>query len=498
MCLREIKRKLCILIPAAALFLADLPGILPVSLTAMAAAPTENAKESALCPDSMYVAFSNNRFYSYGGDSTQSWYDLYDSTGKLAGQTVFSPEIGVWAYYMPKGRIYRYTLDKTVYLQNTTTLSVLAQFPEEETAASAGRAHYALFGRKTGKLQIFDQDGNRCLEKQFDAADPDADDASGYYVQLTESADTVLVQVGARGEERMRFSVLLFDDGTSADSTQESFPEIFLQNTEQTLGVYFLVQGGTDEKGRPVFDVCTREGTLIMKGVQTGRSSQYFPGRIDNSWENAEPEKYVFLEKDHGYAVFDESLAETGYLADAETTPLISCGYVNGLPCEALGGAVCEGKLSWCGEETVWGRTAQGVLVWTGEDLISLDLPPEETVLQMNDQVVFTREKTIVDGQEETRDHLRLRSDLSQEFPLSDRESGLIRLQKDSFMIMSDKWWTGEDTSVIYDSDMNQSFCGKGILTTAFGGNYYLARGPYEGLIDPDGNWLIRRYRVKE
>ena len=103
----------------------------------------------------------------------------------------------------------------------------------------------------------------------------------------------------------------------------------------------------------------------------------------------------------------------------------------------------------------------------------------------MSDGLVLT----IKDGEK----IVRRRSDMAEVF----RTGKMVSIQDDSFYVARD-YQTDGDMHRIYDENGTVTYESDYWISSCPRGNYCIFRGPYVGIADRNGNWIIRELRYEE
>ena len=458
-----------------------------------------------ICPEDRYVALKKSILDTAGSDSTENFYNLYDSEGRLSGETLYSPDVGYAFLYLKKGGMYRYTISGEVYIQNTDTLETVMHYDNMRGKAAVGSRHFCYLDFQEGSFSIYDSDGSLLCKRMPEALSflpgrsMERSDINSIFIRCVETDRAVIgrVALGNPQDETVSYAILIDRNGTASYSDEEGFPELLLGDITGTTGEYFLIGEGYDG----ALSLCTEEGVILMKGVSTGFSGIYGDTSIRHYGDSPGSVPYILMPvEDNKWRVFDSSLEEVG-IYEGERL-IVNGDYAIGLPCSQLGGRICEGTAKYCNEREIpWTTSGDGYDFWNGTSLMHASLPPSEKPEKLNDQMVYTKETTQVDGIRSTIYHLRPLSDPSVDYLQEYTEGGetdyWVFPEKDSCLLGNPRWWDG-GTSIIIDSEAHPVFTTRGRVEGSFSGNYYLSRGPYEGIIDRNGNWLIKEYSYAE
>ena len=504
---------MCFMLSAAAVLLPAGSAAAVVSDTEQGKAETDMAENAGLsgkvCRETRYMGLWQDNMFTGRGDSSLDYYRLYDSEGNYAGQTVYAAAVGYLHGFLEKGGMYSYTLDRVKYLQDTTSLEILAQVPEEDGLLETGKSLYCILRYQEGVLEVYNAGGEllcRFSPDRLPSCIPEIRENVENYnrpLSIIEAENAALVSLSVPSGS---FGILLRSDGSIMTSDEAGFPEAFLQSGFRThLGSFFLREYSSEENGVIQYEVYTEEGTLLMKGMQISYNGSFDSLQIREHSTSDRGINYIYRpDRDsENYEVYDASLRMVSlysgtYMRDYD-------GFSEGIPCDELGGRKPDGMAEYCSERMLpWVRTEYGCDIWNGERQIRMLLPPAEIPVQFNDGLVYTKEEKeslTADGKKSIVYHLRKISEVPEACPGEDMADPAWRgpdvwLEKGSFAVPGNSW-AGE-TSSIYDMEGTLLFSTHGRLIKSVDGNYYLRRGAFSGIIDCRGNWLIREYYGRE
>lgn len=156
------------------------------------------------------------------------------------------------------------------------------------------------------------------------------------------------------------------------------------------------------------------------------------------------------------------------------------------MPCEELGGACSTDALTYLREEVPAARVPGGYLI--AEELGGFLPEPEEgwELNSFSDSFILLR----------NADYLwRVVRRADGEILFEGK--GMIFLQNSSFEVNEDIRDSGSIT-FIYDKDGKELYSARGFIPPCLDEWYYTYRGPWAGIIDAEGNWILRELQYDE
>lgn len=474
---------------------------------------------AALWEENVYIGLPAHDFPG-NGDSLLDIFTLYDSEGRRAGDTVATAEVGQFFGTMQKGSLWTYHLNRESFIQSTSTLEILAHVVPEEGACWSGREHYCIYDFQAGSIEVYDSEGNLLDRKTPDlppdastpdASTPDAlasDSSSAaadgsmpaaeekqIIVTGIETEDALVVRVLSRSWEGTEciYGFRRGEDGTWMDSTEPGYPEVLLGGMEYSLGRFLLCL----DENTGLYDVYSSEGVRIMEGVQAvyALENGYDPLRIDRPEAGNERVSFITVGDMTAQTVYDRNLQE---VAQTDGRRLESWGQtVIGLPCEVLEGRVCENVYPYCGEERVPGACEDGNWYVTVDGaLIRFALPDGERLVSLNERYVQTGLSNEGDGITQYR-----------LYRLTDLTTGKAEVVMDNIpeqmylcagSCLRSEGPYDDRKNILYNDELEPVLETSGFMRPASGNTYYLKRGPWHGIVDGNGSWLIRESSMAE
>ena len=198
--------------------------------------------------------------------------------------------------------------------------------------------------------------------------------------------------------------------------------------------------------------------------------------------------EYVVLPQGEAWTVYDKDLQEKGRLDPAFLNSsggvVTAGGEIVGMASPKLGGAVCTGSVSYLSKTVPCTQQEGGVLAATEEGTVFLPVPVGEELTAFSRDLMMTKrmEETIIYRREDGKEVFRT--------------GGSVRIQDGSFLV--DRDYEEDGKSRIYDENGMLLYESSYYINPCYERNYSIIRGPYRGIADRRGNWLIRELRYEE
>ena len=437
-----------------------------------------------LCEEDEYIGITSGVYSNAGGEGSDKIIHYYDSVGNLAGAVLHGVD-----YYIPydiivKGRLIFTYDDAEQIVLSTDDFREIARFPREGIRRMSGAEHFAVYDMERRLLSCYDRNGKLlCLIRVENVPE-----GTVYPGELYEAEGYCCVEL--MGGAGPCFRAIFGDDGSCVTSEEPSFPAAFRGDIAASAGPYLIVSreiptGAGDDETTTEYLVYNRDGTLVMDGF-TGIEG-YDPW-LSCSFSQSRV-KYLTRREEDGILVYDARLkllgkVGTAYLSDwGNTRP--AGGEIVGLPSEKLNGAIVDGAVTYHGKEAVYTRLDGGYLISTPEGFVLLAPPQGEVPEAVSAGLVLTFG---------AGEHIvRRRADMAELF----RGTNRVTIQDDSYLVERDYEKEGdtyriydENGALLYESDMRICACPRG--------NYAIYRGPYLGIADRSGSWIVKELRYEE
>jgi len=513
-----MKKSVCILKSAAAMVLALLLAV--------------PAGAGPLCYDNEYIGVCSGAYREVGGEQQIDRFDLYDSDGNLCGSALKGSYRNIIT--VPKGLIVERFEDGKTKFYDTDTFEMLSEYDfgynDRYNYASDSLCRYYT---DSNTVQILDFRGNPIAETWVPGA-PQEYDSNRYsaYVAMYRPEGAYVVHLFFNdyvNDEDVTVNCI-WKDGVWNYSSEPGFPETLKGQIRGSVGKYLLLDAESDEEDTERYHVCTTDGLIIMKDVLAD-----LPDTWGDALKNVESERvpiddgrvcYVSLQDGDVFRIFDEKLNEIAATDEDITELHTRTGYAVGLSADVLGGRVCAGTLSCGGKTLLYAREGDMIYVEGEGGPVGIPLPEKEEPVQMNDRYILAKNGTrkATDGftvfeadilhvwSRETGECVLDSSDLKDlclktgndpDEPRRDLETNLV-LNGDGILVTMGTDYKAELTGGFYaaailDNELNLTFSTRtSKLEVGRNCSYYYESGPYVGLIDKNGNWMIKRLPFAE
>lgn len=445
-------------------------------------APADAARQDAepripLCGENEYVGLRSGLYSWVGGTGAEDLVTLYDSEGNVAGSYMaafYPPEL---FSLIPKDRLYIDRGGGLTSIYNTTGLQLLFSLPDDAYACDVQDDCVVTYEYSTGDLCLYDKTGNLLASesvrlpggKSFEAEKVSASLLKGdtfYYIRITDGTN----MFAALCRPALDDPWLCSDD--------PAFPSALLEQPAGTLGDYFVLTREGPEGGTTC-SVCTPDGVCVLEDVQRGRMEY-------NNYNNIAKKAFQIQEvlKRTGeteWTVYDRDLQIMGTLPDSAVRAVGDTSYLIGMAYAELGGGICDGAVLLNGEPAPYTLSAEGAYVLSPDgDLLSFPLPEGSAPAAANDCWLLAKR--------EDNSYLlldRINGEILKTF------SRPVTLQKDSLLIYRD-YQDPDSEFEVYDEDLELVCHSSRFIRPCGPEAYYMERGPYIGIADRYGNWLLR------
>ncbi len=415
-------------------------------------------------------------------------YYAFDDQGNNLGRLPVTGW-GDYAKLVSKNRLFPAEARGTSLIR-ASDLQVAVEYPEEEYTLLCMGSYYVTVEKATGTVTLYNESteavGTITPELPFS---PDKD----LYGDLFVFPDTLLLNLNDYHNNLW----LRFDTGSSA--VQEIKDPLMLQYlNHEELGLYsigsFLVacpyKYSDDENLQGV--VMTLDGLVIMDGIEVVMQEEFLgDDTIDLHFGYLDVRtKADAVVRNNGgtYDVYDASLEKIGSFSEKPDSYMAyGGGYVKGLPYPELNGNPCEGFVFDVDTQSLvpYARNQQVYQILKDGRLTEVPAEGKPERISSAYCVVSKDEGTNV---YRTKDASLFASfDRFWQACLSLGSEG-IRLTDD---VSGDDWW--DSPATIYDNEGNPTYHSQNNRLYAFiNGTWTCQRGVYRGLIDMEGNWVLR------
>ena len=427
------------------------------------------AYADSLCGEDEYIGIPSAAYSMERGDSGDEIIDYYDSRGRLAASVLGSYDYFIGYSILPKGGIITSYENDDRMVISTDDFRELLRYPAEGTACSAGDKYFFVYQEE--ELRFYDRNGQMLAAAPVSDAEPPETDRGWLYGDLYEADGYGFIHLGLYSGRHIY--AIAKESGECITSEMPGFPEVFGSGIRASVGRYLAVSND-DEEG--TFRIFTSDGEEVMAGVKLV---------FTDSFLSAE---YVVLPQGEAWTVYDKDLQEKGRLDPAFLNSsggvVTAGGEIVGMASPKLGGAVCTGSVSYLSKTVPCTQQEGGVLAATEEGTVFLPVPVGEELTAFSRDLMMTKrmEETIIYRREDGKEVFRT--------------GGSVRIQDGSFLV--DRDYEEDGKSRIYDENGMLLYESSYYINPCYERNYSIIRGPYRGIADRRGNWLIRELRYEE
>lgn len=443
----------------------------------------------ALFDPDLYLGIGAGTYRSAGGEAPQMMIRYYDSSGSFHGEAP-----GMVDYFMgtfniiEKGRLLSDADNEDIVIRRTEDFKEVCRYRREDSPAGrvcAARDHVGLLSGDGTRLVIYDRDGKICADLETEAPDAAAAadwsertdlviyEPEGYlYVRLTKGEQTLL-------------AALVGEDGSVLTSEEASFP----QNLRGDSVCGYIGRNLIAADGQERYTILSPEGAVLYRDVilhwaeRTGFENSYVMTGLRDKAD------YAALCGGETWQVLDKELAEAGTIRNTDLDRYghlqYASGAIIGLPCEALDGILSTDVLQYLRRKVPAAKTPGGYRI--ADELGGFLPDPEEgwELDSFSDDFILIRN----DGMQRV-----LRRADGQ--ILCETEQ-MVFLQNNSFVVEED-YMEPDSETVIYDEDGKELYSADGRIFPCMDDWYFLHRGPWAGVVDAEGRWILRELQYDE
>ena len=445
-----------------------------------------------------YIGIAVGTYRSAGGITPEMMIRYYDSSGILRGETVghIGEYMGMFNMgnfcVITEGELLSEKENDDIVLLRMEDFREVCRYSRDELragrVASAGD-HVAILSRDGSHLEIYDKDGQIAADLQTDGAPAFHSDTG-----MTDWVDLEMYELEGylyvrlrKGEERI-LTALIHEDGSVLTSKDASFPEILCR--EQVCGFIgknlIMKQDPDGMSGQGQYMILSPEGEVLYRDVVIRWTT-------NGTWYKSQTQKADFaaLREEDTLLILDETLAEAGRISDAdldgEGNLQYAGGTIIGLPCEELGGECSTDVLTYLREDVPAVKVSGGYRIT--EELGGFIPEPEEgwELESFSDSFLL-----LMDADYQRR--VVRRADGKVLF----EGRRMIFLQNTSFAVELDISDYKNTVTVIYSEEGEELYSAQSWIPPCLDEWYYAYRGPWAGIIDPEGNWILRELQYDE
>ena len=451
--------------------------------------------DADICGEDECIGIYDGTYRSAGGEGADQMIRYYDHRGNYIGSALGSIDyFGEPFKVLPKGALLKtYDADGGIILR-TEDFGEVCRLPADDDydrIVSESRSYIGVTDCAEGSFTVTGRDGEtaavldiKALRSAVNMCQADIYEAEGYlYIGISGSD---LSDNNPSGGDLSTYAAMVFDDGSVLTSDDPEFPEILPGKVCGALGKYLIIDEREDPDSGHDYSVVTSDGEVQLSNVNISWKQDYTYGITGSG---SEPE-YVLIPEGETLRILDADLSEIGRVRDKDLNEYgglqKSEGNIIGLSCEELGGAVCTTFLKYLRRDIPAAEVSGGYLVSEENGGFVPESPQGYEIGDISRQFILL----YGDG---TKQIIR-RSDGD---ILLETDRPVI-LQDESFLVKADHYnypgtkntIYGKDGEILYESDR--------YIYAAPEGNYYITRGPWAGIADAHGNWLIRELQFDE
>ena len=444
------------------------------------------APKAQLFDSDLYLGIAAGTYRSAGGEAPDMMIRYYNSTGAFCGEAVGSVDYFSGTFrIIPKDRLmYSYEEDDIVILR-TEDFKEVCRYNRDDLYSGrvcAAADHIGILASDSSHLVIYDRDGQICADLKITGAAAETAgleqpvrkdlvmyEPEGYlYVCLTAGDQTLL-------------KALIRDDGSVLTSEDPSFPELLRRKQAcGYIGKNLIFSDDSDG-----YLIAAPEGDVLFKAGKIHWTEHDMYGAI-SAQDRAD---FAALREGDNWRILDETLAEAGTIRDQDLDPYgrlrYAQGTIIGLPCEELGGTAGTDVLTYLRQKVPAAKLPGGYRV--SDDLGSF-LPDPDAGWVLS---CFSDSFILLRGMDKQRVLRRSNGQVLIE------TAQQVCLQNTSFVVQKD-FTDPESSTVIYDEDMQVLYTCKERIYPCMEDWYYLHRGPWAGVTDAHGTWLLRELQYDE
>ena len=449
------------------------------------------SEDRQLFAPGQYLGVATGTYRSAGGTAPDRLIRYYDSSGTFHGEAV-----GMVDYYMgtfniiEDGRLLIDYEDDEMLFRRTEDFEEVCRCRRKDDytgRAFAARDHIGILSEDGSHLLIYDREGKICADLETEA--PPAELS---YENWEERVSLVIYEpegylyVRLRKGEQTLLAALIREDGSMQTDADTGFPDLFSGGQVcGYIGKNLIVR---EEEDR--YAIAGPEGNVLYPDVLLhwigygGYDRHGMPGPQDRA-------DFAVLREGADLRILDETLAEAGRIREEDLDEYghvqYAGGTVIGLPCEELDGERSTDVLPYLRREVPAAKVAGGYRI--AEELGSFLPDPEEgwKLDSFSDDFMLVRNADA--GMKRV-----LRREDGQVLLETDQ---MVFLQNTSFVVEED-FMDPDSTTVIYDKNMETLYSSEERVFPCMDDLYFLQRGPWAGVTDAEGKWILRELQYDE
>ena len=424
-----------------------------------------------ICAEDEYVGLRTGLYSWVYGTMVDDIVMLYDCDGNQAGTIMDSYEAGEFFSRVKKGRICENTQSGQAVFYDTDSMHQFLSLDRNSFTWDLYTDKLLTYEYATAEVCLYDRNGGLLVKAT--AALPDGSPFPPVHPSLMLlKGDGFLDMRVSSGD--VSFAAIYYpEEDRLICSSDPEFPDSLREEPRAVFGRYYVTvhPGEEDSEAPDRFDITDADGNCVLSKVSPGGNRF-----LDGLWGTAYVAKQTGPEE---WTVFNRDLKACGTVPSAEIPYVGDTAYIEGFSYEELGGGTCDGTVTYLGQEVPYTRTEDGIGVLYEGALIPVTVTENLYPEQINDRWILAR-----DGK--TKIYDRKTGEL-----LLETDAG-VSMQKDSILLHRDFSGEKNNENVIYDENMQIAYHTERWMVPCGPEAYYMERGPYIGIADKYGNWLLR------
>ena len=454
----------------------------------ISAADSEGRQLFAPC---QYLGVAAGTYRSAGGSAPDMLIRYYDSTGAFHGEA-----LGMVDHFMgtfniiEEGRLLYDYEDDDILFRRTEDFEEVCRCRRKDVytgRAFAARDHIGILSEDGSHLFIYDREGQICAELKTEAPPAELSyEDWGERVNLVIYEPEGYLYIRLRKGEQTLLAALVREDGSVQTAGDTGFPDLFSGGRVcGYIGENLIVR---EEEDR--YAIAGPEGDVLCSDVLL-HWSKY--GGYDHLGMTGAEDRADFAALREGteLRILDETLSEAGRIREEDLDAYghiqYAGGTVIGLPCDELGGERSTDVLPYLRRTIPAAKVPGGYQI--AEELGSFLPDPEEgwKLDSFSDDFMLVR----------NADAGMMRVLRREDGQILLETDQLVFLQNTSFVVEED-FMDPDSVTMIYDKNMKPLYSSEGRVFPCMDDWYFLHRGPWAGVTDAEGKWILRELQYDE
>ena len=434
----------------------------------------------------VYLGIGTGAYRSAGGEGSEMLVRYYDSKGVIQGEALGAVDYFSGTYnVIPKGSFITGGDGNDVIVLRTEDFGEVCRYDREDNyngRAYVAKNHIGLLSADGSRLTVYDREGKTCADLKTDPSifGSFSDDWSDR-IDLTIYEPKGYVYVRLMKGWQTFLAAKILEDGSIQTSEEPGFPELL--SSDRICGYMGENLIADAEDGN--YRIVSPQGN-VLRNVSS--IHWVYPERFTAVFERGKAD-YAAVYDGTAWLMLDSTLQEIGRITEQSLDQYGNIQYagssVIGLPCEELGGAVSTDVLRYLRTDVPAAKVSDGYLVAGKYGRFLPDPGDGWTIDSFSDHFILLRNEAL--------QRVMRRSD------------GAVLLETDRFVYLQNSSFLVEGTfsdadsrTTIYNEEMEELYSCSSWVYPCIEEYYFVHRGPWAGVIDAHGSWILKELQYDE